>query len=160
MGETESSLSQGFSAPALRHFYFSPPQQPPRKATALRLVIPTGAEWTYGSVHPNSQSKGGNPPLDFSSRGADLLVASCEKNDSAPATKALGGPFKPFFGLSGLWRLPTHFVIPSVAEGSAVPRPRQQPPRKAPLYDLSSRPKRSRISCHAALTNVHVCAFR
>jgi hypothetical protein len=38
------------------------------------------------------------------------LSASQGWNDSAPATRALGGPFKPFFGLSGLQTLPARFV--------------------------------------------------
>jgi len=37
---------------------------------------------------------------------ADLPAASQGWNDSAPETRALGGPFKPFFGLSGYRRFP------------------------------------------------------
>jgi hypothetical protein len=43
------------------------------------------------------------------------LSSSQGWNHSAPATGALGGPFKPFFGLSGLQTLPARFVIPTGA---------------------------------------------
>jgi hypothetical protein len=48
-----------------------------------------------------------------------------------PAAKALGAPFKPYFGLSGLGCLPDLFVIRSEL----------------------------RISYYAALINDHVCGF-
>src|SRR6202035_1448567 len=51
------------------------------------------------------------------------------------------------------------FVIPSEAEGSAVPRTF---PGNAEYYaqtELSSRPERTRISCHAALETTACAAF-
>ena len=50
------------------------------------------------------------------------------------------------------------FVIPSVAEGSAVPSTSHQCCRSK--MKLSSQPKRTQISCRVALDMAHVCGFR
>jgi hypothetical protein len=70
------------------------------------------------SAHPIER-----PPIkvtasNLSSRAADSLGRV--GREMTPAAKALGAPFKPDFGLSGLGCLPDLFVIPSEAEGSAV----------------------------------------
>jgi hypothetical protein len=51
------------------------------------------------------------------------------------------------------------FVIPSEAEGSAVPRTSPGNPELYARTDLSSRPERTRISCHAALETTAYAAF-
>jgi hypothetical protein len=56
---------------------------------------------------------------------------------------------KPFFGLSGIHS--THLTVLSATS---------QFPMDAPPYPLSSRPKRTRISCHAALDMAACAAFR
>jgi hypothetical protein len=51
------------------------------------------------------------------------------------------------------------FVIPSEAEGSAVPRSFPENAEIYPQTELSSRPERTRISCHAALETTACAAF-
>ena len=51
------------------------------------------------------------------------------------------------------------FVIPSEAEGSAVPRTFPGNTESRPATELSSRPERTRISCHAALDTATCAAF-
>jgi hypothetical protein len=51
------------------------------------------------------------------------------------------------------------FVIPSAAEGSAVPRTHPGNAEFYPQTELSSRPERTRISCHAALDMAACAAF-
>ena len=55
-----------------------------------------------------------------------------------PAAKALGAPFKPYFGLSGLGCLPDLFVIRSAAEASAV-RPGSRTKVSVPLVPPQNR---------------------
>jgi hypothetical protein len=51
------------------------------------------------------------------------------------------------------------FVIPSAAEGSAVPRTHHGNAEFYRQTELSSRPERTRISCHAALDMATCAAF-
>jgi hypothetical protein len=51
------------------------------------------------------------------------------------------------------------FVIPSVAERSAVRRTYLEKQNSYPQTNLSSRPERTRISCHAALDTATCAAF-
>jgi hypothetical protein len=51
------------------------------------------------------------------------------------------------------------FVIPSEAEGSAVPRTLRGNAQFYPQTELSSRPERTRISCHAAQDATSFAAF-
>jgi hypothetical protein len=50
-------------------------------------------------------------------------------------------------------------VFPSEAEGSAVPRTFRGNLESYPQLELSSRPERTRISCHAALETTARAAF-
>src|ERR1700739_2945895 len=49
------------------------------------------------------------PPSPLSSRAVDSRRRV--EREITTATEALGGPFKPYFGLSGLGCLPNNFVI-------------------------------------------------
>ena len=51
------------------------------------------------------------------------------------------------------------FVIPSEAEGSAVLRTFRGSAKFYPQTELSSRPERTRISCHAALDKAACAPF-
>jgi hypothetical protein len=51
------------------------------------------------------------------------------------------------------------FVIPSAAEGSAVPRTFPGNTESRSATNLSSRPERTRISCHAALDKAACASF-
>jgi hypothetical protein len=51
------------------------------------------------------------------------------------------------------------FVIPSAAEGSAVPQNFRGNVESRPTTNLSSRPERTRISCHVALDMAACAAF-
>jgi hypothetical protein len=64
------------------------------------------------------------------------------------------GPATTFYGTVAL-----SFVIPSEAEGSAVLRTSPGSAKSRPAKELSFRPERTRISCHAALETTACAAF-
>jgi hypothetical protein len=58
------------------------------------------------------------------------------------------------------WKVALPFVIPSEAEGSAVPRTSPGNAEFYPQTELSSRPERTRISYHADLATPRYAPFR
>ena len=64
------------------------------------------------------------------------------------------GPATTLYGTVAL-----SFVIPSEGEGSAVLRTFRGNAKFYPQTELSSRPERTRISCHAALETTACAAF-
>jgi hypothetical protein len=148
----------------------------PNGSAALPFVIPTGAKRSGGTCcffNPLHQTPNGTAAVPFvipsvaegsavhHPRHRIRMEAPLSPLSSRPERSGVEGPAVSFNPLhqtpDGSAAIP--FVIPSVAEGSAVHHPRHRVRMGAPLSPLSSRPERSGVEGSAVQRPSHGNVF-